>query len=39
MAFSRQDEIGTPYRIIADESTLKTGVISLQHRDTTVEVC
>ena len=34
----RQDEIGTPYRIMADENTLQTGIVGLQHRDTTVKV-
>ncbi|KAL5473239.1 hypothetical protein EMCRGX_G027696 [Ephydatia muelleri] len=30
-----QDEAGTPYRVIADESSLETGIVSLQDRDTT----
>jgi len=38
LASLRQDEIGTPYRIIADEGTLETGLVALQHRDTTIEV-
>ena len=43
-ALHRQDEVGTPYRIIADDGSLETGIISLQDRDTTasvsdVEVC
>lgn len=34
---SVQDEIGTPYRIIADEGTLETGIVALQDRDTTTQ--
>lgn len=34
----RQDEAGTPYRVIADESSLETGIVSLQDRDTTASV-
>lgn len=30
-----QDEAGTPYRVIADESSLETGIVSLEDRDTT----
>ena len=34
----RQDEVGTPYRIIVDEKTLETGIVSLQDRDTSAVV-
>ena len=34
----RQDECGTPYRVIADEATLESGVVSVQERNTTAQV-
>ncbi len=34
----RQNEIGTPYCIIADGGTLETGIVALHDRNTTVQV-
>ncbi len=34
----RQDELGTPYRVITEAGTLETGIVTLQGRDTTGEV-
>ncbi len=34
----RHDEMGTPFRVIADQSTLESGTVLLQDRDTTIEV-
>ena len=38
MQSGRQDEMGTPFRIIASDETLDTGTVFLQDRDTTVGV-
>ena len=35
----RQNEMGTPYRVLADEGLLESGVVRLQDRDTTIQVC
>lgn len=32
-----QDECGTPYRVIADEATLESGIVSVQERNTTAQ--
>ena len=34
----REDEMGTPYRIIVDEKTLEAGILALQDRDTAAMV-
>lgn len=34
----RQNEVGTPYCIFADQSTLESGIVALQDRDTVVQV-
>lgn len=34
----RQDEVGTPFRILGTEKTLEAGTVMLQDRDTTLEV-
>ena len=34
----RQNEMGTPYRVLADEGMLESGVVRLQDRDTTIQV-
>ena len=30
--------MGTPYRVLANEGTLESGVVRIQDRDTTIEV-
>ena len=35
----RHNEMGTPYRVIADAGMLESGVVGLQDRDTTIQVC
>ena len=34
----RHNEMGTPYRVIADAGMLESGVVGLQDRDTTIQV-
>ena len=34
----RQNEMGTPYCVVADEKVLETGIVRLQDRDTTIQV-
>ena len=38
MLICRQDEIGTPFRVLGSSKTLEKGTVGLQDRDTTVEV-
>lgn len=35
---SRQDEIGTPFRILGNSMTLETGTVTLENRDATIKV-
>lgn len=36
--FLRNDELGIPYTVVINDSTLKNGIIGLRSRDTTLKV-
>jgi DNA polymerase gamma 2 len=36
--FSRNDELGVPYTVVLNDTSLKNGIIGLRSRDTTLKV-